>query len=107
MNKTIHNQYTEEVRGEIIGEVSNRYSAHFKTVQTWPSHSYKKEWAAKPHGWWSDSLSRKEAVSEYIKSNTRETKLGDGTPCITTIVLVCSVCGGEHPAGCCPQDGKD
>jgi len=75
----------DDVRGQIFGPISHRYGAMLKTVMVWPKHGHRQEWPARLHTWWSTAATGREALNEYLAKNRREEKLGDGSPCITTL----------------------
>lgn len=75
----------EDVRGQVFGPISHRYGSMLKTVMVWPKHGYRQEWPARLHQWWSDAETGRAAFAEYLAKNRREEKLGDGSPCITTL----------------------
>ncbi len=88
-SKSEHIAYgAEVVSGEVIGDISHRYNAVFKTVEVWPKHNHREEYPSKAHGFWSTLTNQADAISEYIASKRQNSLLGDGSPCIVTLELV-------------------
>jgi hypothetical protein len=75
----------DDVRGMVIGDISFRYEVDLKTVQVWTRHGRRQEWPARRHRFSSTLQSGVDALTEYLGKHRREERLGDGTPCITTL----------------------
>ena len=75
----------DDVRGEVIGDMSFWYSAQLQTVQTWPSHNHSQTWPARTHVFSSTCPNAADALAEYLAKNRREEVLGDLSPCVTEL----------------------
>ena len=77
----------DDVRGEVFGPMSFPYCGVFATVETWPKHGMREVKSVREHRWFSEKNTNREALAEYIAAQSRESVLGDGSPCIITLEL--------------------